>query len=95
MHALTCKHRPSTAMELPEESWTFFAACREGKPHSCILIAEVVMVHANEGVLEKDDHGRPCVSLERLAPISRLGGLDYALTTATIAMEMPNHKMIT
>ena len=69
--------------------------CREDKPHACILIAEVVMVHANEGVLEGDDKGRPYVDLEKLAPVSRLGHLDYALTTETIEMEMPHHKMIT
>ena len=71
-----------------------FVMCREGKPHSTILIAEVVMSHANEGVLESDDKGRPCINLEKLAPISRLGGLDYGLTTATIAMQMPNHITI-
>ena len=69
--------------------------CREDKPHACILIAEVVMVHANDGVLEHDDKGRPYVNLEKLAPVSRLGHLDYALTTETIEMEMPNHKLIT
>ena len=69
--------------------------CREDKPHASILIAEVVMVHANEGVLEHDNTGRPYVIVEKLAPISRLGHLDYALTTETIEMEMPNHKLIT
>ena len=53
------------------------------------------MVHANEGVLKHDDKGRPEINLEKLAPISRLGHLDYALTTETIEMEMPNHKLIT
>lgn len=67
--------------------------CREGKPHASILIAEVVMLHANEGVLEKDEKDRPCVNLERLAPISKVGYQDYGLTTATIEMEMANHKM--
>ena len=65
--------------------------CREGKIHSTILVAEVVMLHANEGVLEKDEKGRPCVKLEKLAPISKVGYLDYGLTTATVEMEMPNH----
>ena len=71
----------------------YVGMCREGKPHASILIAEVVMMHANEGVLEKDEKGRPCVNLEKLAPISKVGYLDYGLTTATIEMEMANHKV--
>ena len=47
------------------------------------------MVHANEGVLQSDEKGRPCIDLEKLAPVSRVGYLDYALTTETIEMQMP------
>lgn len=50
------------------------------------------MIHANEGVLEKDNKGRDIVSLEKLAPVSRLGDLEYGLTVATIEMEMPMHE---
>ncbi len=67
--------------------------CREGHPHASILIAEVVMLHANEGVLDRDEKGRPCVNLEKLAPVSKVGYLDYGLTTATIEMQMPHHKV--
>ena len=51
------------------------------------------MLHANEGVLDRDEKERPCVNLERLAPISKVGYLDYGLTTATIEMQMPHHKI--
>ena len=50
------------------------------------------MIHANQGVLEKDPKGRHIVNLEKLAPVSRLGDLQYALTVATIEMEMPMHE---
>ncbi len=50
------------------------------------------MIHANEGVLEKDNKGRDIVSLEKLAPVSLLGDLEYGLTVATIEMEMPMHE---
>ncbi len=50
------------------------------------------MIHANQGVLEKDPKGRHIVDLEKLAPVSRLGDLRYALTVATIEMEMPMHE---
>ncbi|CAL8464215.1 g3750 [Coccomyxa elongata] len=67
----------------------------EGKTHAHILIGEVIMMHASEGVLGEDDKGRPCIDTEALAPISRLGNPRYGLTTATIDMEMPKHDTLT
>ena len=69
--------------------------CREGKTHAYVLIGEVIMMHASEGVLGEDDKGRPCIDTEALAPISRLGNPRYGLTTATIDMEMPKHDTLT
>ena len=33
------------------------------------------MIHANKGVLEKDEKDRYIVNLEKLAPVSRLGDM--------------------
>lgn len=68
---------------------------REGKQHASVLIGEVVMMHASEGVLGTDDRGRPCVETELLAPVSRLGNPRYGLTVATIDMEMTKHDTLT
>ena len=69
--------------------------CREGKVHASILIGEVVMMHASEGVMGQDEKGRPCIETEQLAPVSRLGNPRYGLTVATIDMEMIKHETLT
>ena len=62
--------------------------CRDGKWHASILVGEVLLVHVNEGVLEKDGRN---IDLERLAPICKLGHAFYGTSNTTLDIPMSNH----
>ena len=46
-----------------------------------MLIVRAVAVHVLEAVVDRSPAGAPMVNLERLAPVSRLGGDTYARIT--------------
>ncbi len=57
-----------------------------GKPTGTVLIGTVKMFHVKEAVLDTEDPGIK-VMVEKLRPVSRLGGITYGRTIQ--GMEIP------
>jgi flavin reductase (DIM6/NTAB) family NADH-FMN oxidoreductase RutF len=59
----------------------------EGAVTSTICIVEVVTFHINEAVYDEKEQ---TVDVERLAPMSRLGGDRFGMTSGTFDLPRPN-----
>ena len=57
-----------------------------GKATATMVVARVVMVHANRHVLDSE---KQTVLADRLLPLSRLGGNDYACTREVFTIARP------
>ena len=57
---------------------------------STVVIGEVVMWHVAEGVAGKSPSGKLVVDIQKLKPISRLGGNTYARTNDIFDLPRPD-----
>jgi hypothetical protein len=59
-----------------------------GKPSGTVLIGTVKMFHVKEAVLDTEDPGVK-VMIEKLRPVSRLGGITYGRTMQGAEAQRP------
>lgn len=62
----------------------------EGKVTATVVLGEVVMWHVAKGVAGKSPTGKLIVDVEKLAPISRLGGNTYGRTSGLFDLPRPD-----
>lgn len=60
-----------------------------GKVSGTIVVCEVVMFHIHEGVYTTSPSGKHAVNMEKLRPISRLGGNTYGFVNSTFDLGRP------
>eukprot|EP00803_Ostreobium_quekettii_P011546 evm.model.scf_418.4 EVM.evm.TU.scf_418.4 scf_418:26217-29133(+) len=63
---------------------------REGKPHTSVVIGEVVLFHIHKGVLGQTPRGNRIIDFSKYQPMSRLGGNTYGRTTSTFDLPRPD-----
>ena len=61
-----------------------------GKVTATVILGEVVMWHVAKGVAGKSPTGKLVVDVEKLAPISRLGGNTYGRTSGLFDLPRPD-----
>ena len=75
-----------------KESCITQAPCRDGKLHSTIIIAEVILVHVNKHVTTRTKNGSVIVDLTKYAPVSRCGGDTYARISEAYDIPRPGKE---
>jgi len=61
-----------------------------GTPTVSVVFGRVVMIHANEGVLEASPTGKVVVDVQALRPMSKIGGHGYAHLGGLFEIPRPN-----